>query len=327
MLICDFKNGNWHAPQLLPYSNFEISPSALALHYGQTVFEGMKAFKMDNGQINIFRIEKQYRRFVSSLERMCMAIVPKEIFVEGLEHLIKVDSAWIPRKEGTALYIRPFEFATEAKFGVSTSEEYRFAIFTGPVPPAFAHPIKVKVETHYSRAATGGTGSAKCGGNYGASLLPTKKAKEEGFDQVLWTDSKHHQFIEEAGMMNVMFVINGAVVTPALSDSILDGVTRDSLLTLAKDGGCTIEERKVSVTELKEGIADKSVTEAFGTGTAAIVSPISTISIHNKNYNLPPYSKQSVMFQLKKELEDIRYGRTKDRYQWNSIIDNQSTCI
>ncbi len=321
MLVCDFKSGRWHSPQILPYGNFEISPSALALHYGQTVFEGMKAFKMDNGQINIFRMEKHYQRFMNSLERMGMPIMPQNIFADGLKQLVTIDKDWIPTKEGTALYIRPFLFATEAKFGLSISDEYRFIIFTGPVPPVFAHAIKVKVETHYVRAAAGGTGFAKCGGNYGASLMPTKKAKEEGFDQVLWTDSKHNKFIEEAGMMNVMFVINGTLVTPALSDSILDGVTRDSLLTLAKDNNYNVEERKISITELAEGINNGSITEAFGTGTAAIISPISLISIDKKDYQLPAYNQESMMFKLKKKLDDIRYGRAEDIYKWNSILE------
>ena len=210
--------------------------------------------------------------------------------------------------------------ATETKFGVKASDEYRFIIFTGPVPALFVKPIKVKVETAYVRAARGGTGAAKCGGNYGGAFLPTKKAKEEGYDQVLWTDSYENKFIEESGMMNVMFIVNDTLVTPALSDSVLDGITRDSLLTIAQTMGCKTEERKVAVQELKEGITDGSITEIFGAGTAALISPISVVGINGTDYELPAYTANNVMFKLKKKLNDIRYGLAEDIYGWNSVI-------
>ena len=321
MFVCDFANGRWQLSHILPYADLPISPSALALHYGQTVFEGMKAFYMADGAINIFRIRKHYQRFVKSLERMCMAVVPEEIFKDGLRKLVHLDKAWVPSEPGTALYIRPFVFASEKRFGVKISEEYRFIIFTGPVPPVFSKPVKVKVERQYIRAAKGGTGSAKCGGNYGGSFFATKKAKEEGYDQVLWTDGRENKFIEEAGMMNVMFVIDDTLVTPELSDSILDGVTRDSLLVLGKSLGYKVAERPVSVEELSHGIRNGIITEAFGTGTAAIVSPISTIRIGSEDYNLPPYTDNSVMFQLKRKLDAIRYGLEDDIYNWNFVLD------
>nr|MBA2249332.1 aminotransferase class IV [Chitinophagaceae bacterium] len=222
MLVCDYAEGEWKQPHIVPFANLSMSPTALALHYGQTVFEGMKAFRMEDGRINIFRIEKHYERFVRSLERMCMAVPTEEIFAEGLQQLIKLDEAWVPKQEGSALYLRPFMFASEARFGVKVSEEFRFVIFTGPVPALFSNPIKVKIEREYTRAARGGTGFAKCGGNYGGAFLPTKNARELGYDQVLWTGGKENKFIEESGMMNVMFVINNILVTPPLSDSILD---------------------------------------------------------------------------------------------------------
>ena len=280
MLVCDYAVGGWREPQIVPYANLSLSPSALALHYGQTVFEGMKAFRMKDGRINIFRIDKHYERFVRSLNRMCMAAPSKEIFVEGLSQLIRLDEAWVPAQSGNALYLRPFVFASEARFGVKVSEEYRFIIFTGPVPTLYADPIKVKVETEYIRAAKGGTGFAKCGGNYGAAFLPTQQARKEGYDQVLWTDGVEHKYIEESGMMNVMFVINDTLVTAPLSDSILDGVTRDSLLTLAKDLGYKTEERPIAVAELEKAFRDKTITEAFGAGTAAVVAPIQVIHLN-----------------------------------------------
>src|SRR5688572_3798813 len=250
MLVCDFSNGEWQQAAIMPFANLSISPTSLALHYGQTVFEGMKAFRMQDGRINIFRIERHYERFVRSLSRMCMAIPPKEIFIEGLIQLVQTDKEWVPRLPGAALYLRPFVYASETRFGVKVSDEYRFVIFTGPVPELYTQSIKVKVETQFVRAAKGGTGFAKCGGNYGAAFYPTQQARKEGYDQVLWTDSMQNKYIEESGMMNAMFVINQILITPPLSDSILDGVTRESLLILAKELGFPVEERRISIDEL-----------------------------------------------------------------------------
>jgi branched-chain amino acid aminotransferase len=320
MLLCDYANGEWQQPQIVPFANLSLSPSTLALHYGQTVFEGMKAFRMHDGRINIFRIEKHYDRFVKSLERMCMAVIPKEIFIEGLLKLVELDKAWVPSKSGHALYLRPFMIASEARFGVKISEEYRFIIFTGPVPSLYAQPIKVKVETEYIRAARGGTGSAKCGGNYGAAYYPTKQARLEGYEQVLWTDGRDHEYIEESGMMNVMFVIDGVLVTAPLSDSILDGVTRDSLLTLATDMGYKTAERPISVLELEKAFADGTITEAFGAGTAAVVAPIQTINIKGIDHKLPEYKGEELMYKLKDRLDMIRTGETADPYGWNFIV-------
>ncbi len=320
MLACDYANTEWSAPQIVPYSNLSLSPAALALHYGQTVFEGMKAFRMKDGRINIFRIDKHYERFTRSLERMCMAVVPKEIFTQGLLQLIELDKEWVPAKPGNALYIRPFMFASEARFGVKVSEEYRFLIFTGPVPSLYADPIKVKVETHYVRAAKGGTGFAKCGGNYGAAFLPTQQARQQGYEQVLWTDAKENKYIEESGMMNVMFVINNTIVTPSLSDSILDGVTRDSLLTIANDLGYKTEERPVSIAELKKSFENGFLTEAFGAGTAAVVAPIKTINIDGTDFQLKQYSQDSIHNKLKNQLELIRLGLSPDIHAWNFIV-------
>lgn len=249
-----------------------------------------------------------------------MAVVPKEIFVEGLRQLVELDRNWVPSKAGHALYLRPFVFASEARFGVKVSEEYRFIIFTGPVPSLYADPIKVKVETEYIRAAKGGTGFAKCGGNYGASFLPTQQARHEGYDQVLWTDGIEHKYIEESGMMNVMFVINDTLITAPLSDSILDGVTRDSLLTLAKELGYKTEERPVAVAELEQAFKLGTITEAFGAGTAAVVAPIKTIHISGNDFMLPKYDENKLLYKLKNRLEQIRLGTALDVHDWNFII-------
>jgi branched-chain amino acid aminotransferase len=319
MLVCDYSDHEWGQAQIVPYANLSLSPASLALHYGQTVFEGMKAFRMHDGNINIFRMDKHYDRFVRSLNRMCMAVPPKEIFSEGLLKLVSLDRAWVPSKPGAALYLRPFVYASEAKFGVKVSEQYRFVIFTGPVPELYAKPIKVKVETNYVRAAKGGTGFAKCGGNYGASFYPTQKARKEGYDQVLWTDAIENKFIEESGMMNVMFVIGDSLVTPPLSDSILDGVTRDSLLTLANDLGYKTEERRISIDELEKAFRNNNITEAFGAGTAAVVAPIDTIHITGIDYHLPQYNSDNLLNKVKQKLERIRAGLDEDVYGWNYI--------
>lgn len=320
MLVNEYMTGKWQEPRILPFEDFSISPASLSLHYGQTVFEGMKAFRMKKGSINIFRIDKHFERFNLSLERMCMPPVSQELFYEGLGQLIAIDRAWVPDKPGTALYIRPFMIATEARLGVKISEEYKFMIICGPVPDLYAKPIKVKVERHFTRAAPGGTGYAKCGGNYGASFYPTKLARAEGYDQVLWTDATQHAFIEESGMMNVLFVINNELVTAPLSDSILDGVTRDSLLTLAGDLGIPHVERPISVQELREAFAEGTISEAFGAGTAAVVAPIELINIDNSDYRLP-VTESSVSSRLKKQLEEIRTGVSTDIHGWNYIIE------
>lgn len=325
MFVCDYDAGHplspgWQNPQIIPYADLQMNPATLALHYGQTVFEGMKAFRMLDGRSNIFRIEKHYERFTRSLHRMCMAVPPMELFVEGLKQLIALDRDWVPAKEGQALYLRPFIYASEARFGVKVSSKYKFLIITGPVPELYATPIRVKVETEYIRAAKGGTGYAKCGGNYGGAFYPTQLAREEGFDQVLWTDARDHAFIEESGMMNVMFVIGNKLVTPPLSDSILDGVTRDSLLTLASNAGYETEERPVSLKELEDGFKNKTLAEAFGAGTAAVVAPIRTIQINGFDHELPEYGSKSVSALLKAKLERIRTGKENDIYGWNTVV-------
>jgi branched-chain amino acid aminotransferase len=320
MLVCDYANGEWGQAQIVPFANLSLSPTTLALHYGQTVFEGMKAFRMTDGRINIFRLERHYDRFARSLQRMCMAVPPKEIFVEGLLKLVEVDKQWVPSKQGCALYLRPFVFASEAKFGIKISEQYRFIVFTGPVPEVYAHPIKVKVERNFARAAKGGTGYVKCGGNYGGALYPTQLAREEGYDQLLWTDPIENKYIEESGMMNVIFVMDNVLVTPPLSDSILDGITRESLLVLANDLGFKVEERPISWEELESAFKNNSITEAFGAGTAAVVAPIELISINGIDYHLPPYSGKNLLNRIKHKLDAIRNGEEADLYGWNYLV-------
>ena len=320
MFVCDYVDGEWQLPQIVPFANLSMSPATLALHYGQTVFEGMKAFLMEDGRVNIFRMDRHHARLGKSLERMCMPVIPESFFTEGLQQLVSLDRNWVPTTPGSALYLRPFMYASEAKFGVKVSEQYRFIIFTGPVGPYYGQPLKVKVETEYIRAAKGGTGAAKCGGNYGGAFYPTQLARQAGYDQVLWTGGRDNQFIEESGTMNVMFVIDDTVVTPPTSDSILDGITRDTLLTVAKDLGYRTAERPVSLSELESAFRTRSLTEAFGAGTAAVVAPISTINFYGTDHHLPKYSHESVLYKLKQRLEAIRTGKHADTYGWNFVL-------
>ena len=320
MFVCQYKDGEWQNPEIKPFQNISVSPTMLALHYGQSIFEGMKAFRMQDGGINIFRIEKHHQRINASLDRMCMPSIPYELFSAALQQLVNVDKTWVPEGEDVALYIRPLVFASEAKFGVKISDEYTLIIMTGPVSTLYQKPIKVKVERHYIRAAKGGVGYAKCAGNYGGSFYATQKAREEGFDNVLWMDAFEHEYFEESGTMNLMFVIDEKLITPPLSDSILDGITRDSLLTIAKDMGIEIEERKISITEILKALDEGRSVEAFGAGTAAVVAPISVIGVDGELYHLPTYTNVSIMFKLKKALEAIRSGRTEDKYGWNCVV-------
>ncbi len=319
MLISDYKDGEWNNFHIEPFGEISFTPTILALHYGQIVFEGMKAFRMKDGNVSIFRIEKHYERFMRSLERMCMPFMSYRLFEEGLIKLIGLDSPWVPNSEGAALYIRPFTFASEERFGVKISAEYKYIVFSGPVGPYYNKPLRVKIEDHYVRAARGGTGSAKCAGNYGASFFPAHLAKMQGFDQVLWTDGSPELNIEESGTMNVMFVIDGVLVTPPLSDSILDGVTRDSFLTLAHELGIHTQQRTIGAMELEAALEKNILNEAFGTGTAAVASPIQSIDIKGKDYGVP-VPENGVMMRIKNLLTDIRLGKAPDKYNWNTVI-------
>lgn len=320
MVMADFKDGKWHEPAIVPFGDILMSPAMLSLHYGQAVFEGMKAFYMNDGNINIFRPQRHHQRLNRSLDRMCMPQVSEEMFLQSLRALIELDREWIPRAEGSSFYIRPFMFAYEARLGVKVADHFKFIIINSPVAAYQAKPYRLKVEDTYVRTAEGGTGFAKCAGNYGGAFYPTQIAREEGFDQILWTDHKEHKYIDEVGMMNVMFVINGKLVTPKLTTAILDGVTRDTILTLAKDMGVTVEERRVSIDEIEAGLKDGSVTEAFGTGTAAVVAPIAVIKIKGNDLTIPVAGPDSFQLRAKKKLNDIRMGAEPDKHGWNYII-------
>jgi branched-chain amino acid aminotransferase len=298
-----------------------MSPAILALHYGQAIFEGMKAFRMKDGRTNIFRPQKHHQRLLRSLDRMCMPDISESMFIESLHTLIALDKNWVPSQEGSSLYIRPVAFASEPKLGVKVSEQYKFIIMTTPVAAYLSKPYRLKIEDYYVRTAEGGTGFAKCAGNYGGAFYPTQLARKEGYDQVLWTDHKEHKYIDEVGMMNVMFVIEGKLVTPQLNTAILDGITRDSILTLAKDMGVETIERRISVEELEDGIKSGRISEMFGAGTAAVVAPISLLNIRGTDYTFPLAGPESFQKRVQNRLVNIRLGLEADIFQWNYIID------
>ena len=316
MFLADYEDGAWKNFKIAPYDYLRLSPANSALHYGQSVFEGMKAYRNIRGEAVLFRAYDNFKRLNISAERMCIPQIPEEVFMGGLRQLIKIDEKWIPGKADTALYIRPYIFATDEYIGIRPSDTYKFIIFCCPVGAYYSTPVKVKIETHYSRAFPGGIGFAKAAGNYAASLYPAKKAHEDGYHQLIWTDGKTHQYIEESGTMNVMFIINNTLVTAPAGETILKGITRDSVLTLAKEWGLEVEERKVSVTEIMEAIKNGTLKEAFGTGTAATIAHIAQIGYEGKEYELPPVEGRVFSNKVLIALEEIKTGILPDKYNW-----------
>jgi branched-chain amino acid aminotransferase len=320
MAFVEYSNGQWHNPVIKPYGPMNFSPAISALHYGQAIFEGLKAYKNEKGEVLIFRPEKNAERLNISAHRMCMPSLPVEMFMEMLTQLVKLDSGWIPTGEGESLYIRPHMFAIDEYVGVRPSESYLFVIFTCPVGKYYTNELKVKIETEYTRATKGGTGSAKAAGNYGASLFPTQIAKDAGFDQVLWTDSQTHEYFEESGTMNVMFLSGNKVMSPAISDSILDGITRNSVLQVARDWGYEVEERKVSVVEIVELLKAKKLDGAFGVGTAATIAPIRTIHHQGTDYEITKDQSSDFAGRMNTYLDHLKRGIEQDKHHWNHKI-------
>lgn len=320
MFVADYADEKWQNFQIMPYGDLSLSPAIASLHYGQTFFEGLKAYKHPDGKVVVFRPDKNAERFNLSAQRMCMPELPAEIFLQSIASLVNLDKDWIPTSPGTSLYIRPYMFATDPYLGVQPSKTYKYIILTCPVGAYFSKPLKVKVETKYSRASEGGFGFAKTGGNYGGSLYPAQEALREGFDQIIWTDGRDHAYIEELGAANVMFMIDGTLITPSTRDTILKGVTRDTVLTLARKWSIPIEERRVSVAEVIEGLKNGKLTEAFGAGTAATIAPIASIGYEGSVYTLPDQSKAEFSNKVLKTLNDMRYGLSPDEFDWNYVI-------
>lgn len=316
MFMADYRKGKWQNARIVPYGNMLISPATPALHYGQSIFEGMKAYAGADGDALVFRPFDNWRRLNISGERMCMPAVPEELFMESLRELIELDRNWIPQTEGSSLYIRPFLFSADEFIGIRPSEDFTFMIILSPSGPYYSTPVKVKIETHYTRAVAGGTGYAKAGGNYGGAIYPAKLAQDQGYHQLIWTDGKTHEYIEESGTMNVMFVIDNVLITPAVSDSILAGITRDSVLKLARHWGMNVEERKISVKELVGALEQNRVQEAFGAGTAATIAHIELIGNEGKDYTLPPIANRTFANKVFAGLESIKRGKSADPFGW-----------
>ena len=316
MLVADCINGDWQTPEILPYAELSLSPATTALHYGQSIFEGMKAYRNVDGKPVLFRPHANYDRMNRSADRMVMPRIPEDVFLEGLKELVRIDEKWIPSNEDSSLYIRPLMFANDDFIGVKPSDDYKFVIFTCPVGKYYDKPVKLWVTREYIRAAPGGTGEAKTAGNYAASYFAAQQALDKGYDNVLWLDGKEHRYVEECGTMNVFFVIDGVAVTPELSGTILRGVTRDSLITLLGEMDVDVQERKVSIDELRDAHDSGKLEEAFGAGTAATVSSISEISGDGFAMNLPPDAERKVGPALLKQLTDIRRGAAEDKHGW-----------
>lgn len=317
MFVADYKQGEWGNFSIMPYGHLSLSPATCALHYGQSVFEGLKAYKSPEGEVLVFRPQDNFKRMNLSAERICMPEIPEDVFMGGLNELLKIDREWVPGIPGTSLYLRPFMFATDEYIGLKPSMNYRFILFTCPVGPYYSEPLQVKVEEHYVRAFPGGTGSAKVAGNYAGSLYPAKLAQEEGYHQLIWTDGIEHKYVEESGTMNLIFVIDDRIITPGLEeDTILHGITRDSVLTIARDWGMKVEERRVSIDEIIASIKKKTLREAFGAGTAATIAHIKTIGYQGIDYELPPITQDLFSRKVLDTLEKYRKGLLEDKFGW-----------
>lgn len=316
MLVADYLDSGWEPPEIVPFQKFTLSPCTTALHYGQSIFEGMKAYRNVQGRPVLFRLKDNFARMNRSGERMVMPAIPEEVFIDGVKELVRLEADWIPNKEGGALYIRPLMFANDDFIGVKPSDAYKFVIFTCPVGAYYDEPVKLWVTREYVRAAEGGTGEAKTAGNYASSYYAAKQALDRGYHNVLWLDGKEHRYIEECGTMNVFFVIDGVAVTPELSGTILRGITRDSAITLLKDMGVKVEERRVSIEELVEAHGAGTLQEAFGAGTAATITPVIKIGSEETVIDLPPDAERKIGPKLLKQLTDIRLGRAEDKYGW-----------
>lgn len=319
MLVARYENGKWQTPQIMPYGPLSFSPAISALHYGQAIFEGLKAYKNSDNEVFVFRPERNAERMNTSARRMCMPEMPVEMFVDCVRQLVSVDREWIPHGEGESLYLRPHMFAIDEFVGVRPSESYLFVIFSCPVGKYYTNELRVKIETEYTRAVKGGTGHAKTAGNYGASLWPTQLAKDAGFDQVLWTDSQSHEYFEESGTMNVMFLTGKTIMTPMLSDSILDGITRSSVLQVARDWGYEVQERKVGVKEVVDLLKAGQLDGAFGVGTAATIAPIKLINYDGIDYSLT--LKNDFAARISEYLDRLKRGLEPDVHHWNLRID------
>ncbi|MGI8582708.1 MAG: branched-chain amino acid aminotransferase [Chitinophagaceae bacterium] len=316
MLEVDYEDGEWKNVEIKPYQPLLLSPSVAALHYGQAIFEGMKAYKNQQGEPYIFRPFDNFKRFNKSAERMAMPQIPEEIFIEGIRQLVDIDKDWIPQQEDHSLYIRPFMFSSDEVIGVRPSDKYKFLILLSPTGPYYNAPMRIYVEENYVRAVPGGIGYAKAAGNYGAAMYATAEAKKKGYDQVLWTDAYEHKYVQECGTMNVFFIIGNKAITPDLEPgTILHGVTRESAMTLLKEIGFTVEERPLCIDDIVDAYKAGILYEVFGTGTAATISLIKELRYKDFTMHFDT-DKWKTAPEVKARLSAIREGRTPDKYDW-----------
>jgi branched-chain amino acid aminotransferase len=321
MFLMEYADGKWHDPKILPFQEIPMHPAMSAIHYGQSIFEGLKAYKHEQGSLSIFRPNMNAKRFNESARRMCMPEVPEELFLESVRKLVEIDSQWVPNKPGFSLYIRPFMFATDAWVGIKPSETYKFMILLSPVGNYYSVPVRVKIEPFYTRAAEGGVGRAKAAGNYGASLYPAKQAQDQNFHQLVWTDAKEHKYIEESGTMNIMFLINDVLITPSEDqDTILRGITKRSIIELALSWGITVEERKVTVDEVVEAFRNGTLQDAFGAGTAATLAQIDVIGYYEEVFKLPAMETRTLSNRIKNHMDALKIGKVEDTFGWNFIV-------
>ncbi len=320
MFICRYQDGKWQDPEIKPYQSLTLDPSSSVFHYGQAVFEGMKAFKDDQDQIWLFRPEENFKRINRSANRLQIPEFPESYFFEGLNTLLSMDKDWIKPGKGNSLYIRPFVFASQASVQASAANEYFFMIICAPVKSYYTGgEINVLIAEEYSRAANGGVGFAKAAGNYAAQFYPTSEALKDGFQQIIWTDANSHQYLEEAGTMNIFFKINNTLITSPTNDRILDGITRKSIIDLANHSGLSVEERPIKVQEIKDAHQAGTLEEVFGTGTAVVVLPINSFSHQKQVYKLP--KETPLANSLKEKLLDIQYNLAEDPFEWRRGIN------
>ncbi len=322
MIICEYENGKWGEVQLVPYGPIGFTPAMMGVNYGQACFEGMKAYKDKDGQVFLFRPEKNFERINKSAKRLAIPEISEEIFLEGLKALVDIDRDWIPYGEGTSLYLRPLLFATEEALKARISEKYMFAIVATPAKSYYTAPVSVKISDHYSRAANGGVGAAKAAGNYAASFYPTQLAIEEGYDQIIWTDDCSHEYFEESGTMNVFVRINDTIYTPSTSDKILDGVTRDSFIKLAEKRGINLVIGDVKVSDVIEAQKNGTLKEVWGVGTAVVTSIFEALGYQGERLELPKLSdEESFAIQLKNDLVNIQTNNAEDPFGWRVLVE------
>ena len=319
MFVCDYIDGEWVDARVIPYQPLQMDPSASVLHYGQAVFEGMKAYKDEQGKVWLFRPEDNHARINKSSVRLAIPEFPKEFFMEGLNELLNLDADWIKPGIGNSLYVRPFVFANQPAVSAVASNQYQFIIICAPVKAYYSGEVNVLVSEKFSRAASGGVGYAKAAGNYAASFYPAQLANQQGYQQIIWTDANTHEYLEESGTMNVFFRINDTLITAPTTDTILDGITRKSVIQIAQDAGITVEVRPVKVSEVIEAHKNGSLKEVFGAGTAVVVSPISGIGYRGEKYSIASV-EDAYAKRLKDSIINIQYNRSEDPYGWRKEV-------